>query len=236
MHPAPPVHPRSLSPSSSLSSSPSSSRSPARAASRWIEGWSLTITTGAAVASLAAAIAIAGGGGAEALGLAIRLTARTSFALFLAAFTASATHRLWPGHFTRWQRRNRRYLGVAFAVSHVTHAAAIVALASLHPAAFHERAASMSRIPGLVAYGLLVAMAVTSFDRTAAWVGARAWKVLHTVGGLYLWGAFVNAFLIRALHAPAYWVAVAVAAAAMGLRVAAWRRGRRTRPALVAAR
>lgn len=204
-------------------------------APRWLDGWSLTIVAAAAIALLAATIAVAGGGGAEALGLAIRVTARTSFALFLAAFTASAMHRLWPGRFARWQRRNRRYLGVAFAASHLIHAAAIIALASLHPAAFHDRAASMSRIPGLVAYGLLVAMAVTSFDRTAGWLGARAWKVLHTIGALYLWGAFVNAFLVRALHTPGSWVAVAVALAAMGLRVAAWRRGRRTLPALAAA-
>lgn len=231
MHPAPPVHPRFPSPSSS----PAPSRSPARAAPRWFDGWSLTIVAAAAVALLAATIAVVGDGSAVALSLAIRVTARTSFALFLAAFTASATHRLWPGGFTRWQRLNRRYLGVAFAASHLIHAAAIAALASLHPAAFHERAASMGMIPGLVAYGLLVAMAVTSLDRTAGWIGPRAWKVLHTVGALYLWGAFVKAFLIRALHAPGYWVAVALAVAAMGLRVAAWRRGRRTLPALAAA-
>ena len=218
-----------MSLSSSPSSPRSSSRSPARAAPRWLDGWSLTLAAAAAIGLLAGTIAVAGGGRAGALGLAIRVTARTSFALFLAAFTASATHRLWPGRFTRWQRRNRRYLGVAFAASHLIHAAAIAALASLHPAAFHERVASMSRIPGLVAYGLLVAMAVTSFDRTAAWIGARAWKVLHTVGALYLWGAFVNAFVVRALRMPAYWPAVAIAVAAMVLRIAAWRRGRRAR-------
>jgi DMSO/TMAO reductase YedYZ heme-binding membrane subunit len=85
----------------------------------------------------------------------------------------------------------------------------------------------MSRLPGLVAYGLLLAMAATSFDRTAAWLGPRAWKVLHLVGAIYLWGAFVNAFLVRALRMPGYWPAVVAAVAAMVLRIAAWRRGRR---------
>lgn len=226
MHAAPPVPPSSASPPS-VSSLRSTRAARAAPLARWLDGWPLTIALATAIASLAAAIALAGRGDADALGLAIRVTARTSFALFLAAFTASATHRLWPGRFTRWQRRNRRYLGVAFAASHLTHAAAIVALAVLHPAVFHERAASMARLPGLVAYGLLLAMAATSFDRTAAWLGARGWKVLHLVGGIYLWGAFVNAFLSRALHVPGYWPAVAAAFAAMGLRIVAWRRGRR---------
>jgi methionine sulfoxide reductase heme-binding subunit len=231
--------------------SPSSARSPslgslgaagaagrARAAplARWLEGWPLTLALAAAIAALAAAIVLAGRGGAGALSLAIRVTARTSFALFTAAFTASAVYRLWPGRFTRWQRRNRRYLGVAFAASHLTHAAAIVALAVLQPAAFLDRAASMTRVPGLVAYGLLLAMTVTSFDRTATWLGPRAWKVLHTAGSIYLWGAFVNAFLVRALRMPGYWPAVALAVAAMVLRVVAWRRGRRTPSVRAAAR
>jgi len=213
-----------------MSSSAPRSGSAAPAA-RWLEGWPLTVALAAAIASLAAAIALAGRGDADALGRAIRVTARTSFALFTLAFTASAAHRLWPGRFTRWQRRNRRYLGVAFAASHLTHGAAILALAVLEPAAFHDRAASMNRVPGLLAYGLILAMAATSFDRTAAWFGARGWKLLHTVGAIYLWGAFINAFLTRALRVPGYWGAVAVAVAAMGLRILAWWRGRRARPA-----
>lgn len=234
---APPVHPSSTSPSSSPSrSSPGSlgaagaagavGRARAAPLARWLEGWSLTLALAAAIGSLAAAIVLAGRGGPDAIGLAIQVTARTSFALFTAAFTASAAYRLWPGRFTRWQRRNRRYLGVAFAASHLVHAAAIIALAVLQPAAFHERAGSMTPVPGLVGYGLLLAMAATSFDRTAAWLGPRAWKVLHTVGAIYLWGAFVTSFLVRALRMPAYWVAVALAIAAMALRVVAWRQGR----------
>ncbi|HMG21518.1 MAG TPA: hypothetical protein VK607_09390 [Kofleriaceae bacterium] len=203
----------------------SSAAAPA-AAARWYEGWSLTLTAAAGVGTLALAIVVAGGAGAGAIGLAIRVTARTSFALFLAAFTASALHRLWPGRFTAWQRRNRRYLGVGFAASHLIHAAAIAALAVLQPIAFHDRAADMVRAPGLIGYGFVLAMAATSFDRTAAWLGGRAWRLLHWVGALYLWGAFVQAFVRRALHAPGYWLPVALAVAALAVRVAAWLVGR----------
>jgi hypothetical protein len=196
---------------------------------RGLEGWPLTAAAAGAVAALSVAIVLAGHASGDALGLAIRTTARTSFALFALAFTAAAAHRLWPGRFTRWQRRNRRYLGVAFAASHLTHAAMIATLAALDPAAFHVRVGEMSRVPGLVGYGFVIAMAATSFDRSAAWLGRRGWRVLHTVGSFYLWVAFLNAFLIRALRMPGYWPAVGLGVAAMAIRIAAWAQGRAAR-------
>jgi len=194
----------------------------------WLEGWNLTLLAAAVVASLGLAIVLGDRASPWALGLAIRVTAWTSFVLFTAAFTGSALHRLWPGPFTRWQRRNRRYLGVAFAASHALHAAAIVSLAALYPIAFAEHARHVNAIPGLIGYALLLAMTATSFDRTAAWIGPRAWKVLHAVGALYLWGAFANAFITRALRMPGYWLPASAALAAMALRIAAWWRERRT--------
>ena len=210
----------------SMGSASSPAVSPGAHRVRWLEGWTLTAAAAAAVVALTTAIVLAGHASGDALGLAIRTTARTSFALFALAFTASAAHRLWPGRFTRWQRRNRRYLGVAFAASHLTHAAAIATLAALDPASFHIRSGEMSRVPGLVGYGFAIAMAATSFDRTAAWLGRRAWRALHTVGALYLWIAFLNAFLTRALRMPGYWPAAGLAAAAMAIRIAAWAQGR----------
>jgi DMSO/TMAO reductase YedYZ heme-binding membrane subunit len=210
------------SPLASTSASPHASTSAAPGRGR-LEGWTLTLAAAAGIAAVSAAIVIAGAASAGALGAALRFTARTSFALFLLAFTASSLHRLWPGRFTRWQLRNRRYLGVGFAASHLIHAAAILALSALDPAAFVERAGAGSRIPGLVAYALLLAIAATSFDRTAAWLGRRAWTWLHRIGGWYLWLVFAQAFLRRAPHAPAYWLPAALAIAALALRVVAWR-------------
>ena len=193
-----------------------------------VEGWTFTLVVAAAIAAATVAILAIGGARAPAIGLALRVTARTSFALFVAAFTASATHRLWPSRFTRWQRRNRRYLGVAFAASHAIHGALIVTLASLAPAQFHDHTRMTNPIPGTIGYALILAMAVTSFDRPAAWLGRRRWNVLHTVGPFYLWGVFLVSFVGRALRMPGYWLPVGLAVTAMALRVVAWRSGRRT--------
>ena len=108
----------------------------------------------------------------------IRFTARTSLLLFCLAFGAAALARLWPNAWTRWLRRNRRYLGVSFAASHAMHAAAIAA--SPHGSCQPTRRRPLaSYVFGGIGYAFIVAMTTTSFDRTAAPSGARAWRMLH---------------------------------------------------------
>ena len=36
-------------------------------------------------------------------------------------------------------------------------------------------------------------MTATSFDRTAAWLGPAQWRLLHLVGGWYIWMSFAVA-------------------------------------------
>src|SRR5262245_7370659 len=74
------------------------------------------------------------GSGEAGLRAVIRGTARTSFVLFIGAFTASALYRLRPAALTRWLLANRRYLGVSFAASHFIHLIFIVLLAAVSPA------------------------------------------------------------------------------------------------------
>ena len=89
-----------------------------------LNGWPFVgVASVAILAAVLAAIAITPEPG-EAAARRVRLTARTSVT-FPAAFTAAALFRLWPNAWTR-QRQNRRYLGVAFAVSHGVHLAAIL--------------------------------------------------------------------------------------------------------------
>jgi hypothetical protein len=108
----------------------------------------------------------------EGLRLVIRSTARTSLILFAMAFAAGALAELAPNGFTQWQRRNRRYLGVSFAVSHAIHLAALIALAQTDAELFWALTNPTNIVLAGTAYVLLAAMAATSFDRTVA-VGKR---------------------------------------------------------------
>src|SRR4051812_35990758 len=98
----------------------------------------------------------------------LRATARTSLVLFVMAFTAGALAELLPSQATRWQRRNRRYLGVSFAVSHFIHLGVILALASVDQALFWKLTNISTIVLAGSAYLFIAAMAATSFDHTAA--------------------------------------------------------------------
>ncbi|MBC7148466.1 MAG: hypothetical protein H5U22_03725 [Rhizobium sp.] len=159
--------------------------------------------------------------------LIIRGTARTSLLLFLMAFVASAMAQVFPGWLASWQRRNRRYLGLAFAVSHGLHLVAIVAFARLDPVAFWQVTNTSMVVTGGLAYLFIAAMAATSFDRTSALIGKRVWSLLHRAGAWYIWLSFAFAFGRRAAIDPAYWPAMLLIAAALIIRILAWLRMRR---------
>jgi sulfoxide reductase heme-binding subunit YedZ len=188
-----------------------------------IEGWPLVGTMAVLIAATATVAAGAGNFESEGARAAIRATARTSFVLFCLAYGAAALVRFWPNQVTSWIRRNRRYLGVSFAASHGIHALAIASLALLAPAEFRHEARLSMLIPGGIGYLFILAMAATSFDRTATAIGPRAWRLLHGFGGFYIWVGFLNGFGSRAIAHPSYWGFVAVLLAVMALRLAALR-------------
>lgn len=151
----------------------------------------------------------------------IRLTARGSLTLFLTTFAASALAQLLPSEPARWLRRNRRQLGLAFALSHGIHLAAIVLLARRDPLLFWQLTNIGNIVSGGLAYLFISAMAATSFDRSAAWIGPRAWRLLHWTGTHYIWISFVVANGKRIPVSGWYLVPVALLGIALALRLAA---------------
>ena len=134
----------------------------------------------------------------------IRFTARTSLLFFCLAFSAAALAWLWPNGWTKWLRRNRRYLGVTFAASHALHGIAILGFAVMDPTGYAAATSAASYIFGGIGYAFIIAMTATSFDRTAQALGPRAWRVLHLVGGYYLLFQFMISFGKRIPDMPLY--------------------------------
>ena len=188
----------------------------ARSTGRWWLFWLLA----AAVITVAGLIAVEGQFSVEAIRLIVRVTAQMSLGLFCAAFAAAALARRWPSVLTLFLRRYRRQLGVSFAFSHAVHAAALVTFARIAPAQFHEAADAAMFIFGGLAYFFIIAMASTSFDRTAAWLGPRRWRLLHTLGAYDIWLTFLVAEGKRAVQGPGYWPYVALLVVVMALRLA----------------
>src|SRR5206468_3653008 len=187
----------------------------------WFEGWRLLAVLTLSLFVLSLWFASMRQFEVEGVRMVIRFTARSSLLLFCLAFGAAALARLWPNAWTRWQRRNRRYLGLSFAASHAIHAVAIVAFAQMDPAGFAEATSAASYIFGGVGFACIVAMSAASFDRTAALIGPRAWRALHLAGGYCLWFQFMVSFGKRAPAMPLYAAFLVPLLAVISLRLIA---------------
>jgi len=187
----------------------------------WFEGFRLLALLTLVLAGLCVWIAGMRHFEVEGVRMVIRFTARSSLLFFCLAFSAAALARLLPNAFTRWQRRNRRYLGLTFAASHALHAGAIIAFASMDPAGFAMATSVATYIFGGIGYAVIIAMAGTSFDGAVAAIGPRAWQLLHRVGGYYLLLQFMVSFGKRIPAMPLYSLFLIPLFAVLALRLIA---------------
>lgn len=189
-----------------------------------LRGWFLVLWSALAVGAMVAAVFAAHGtADLEAVRQALRLTARTSLALFLLAFAASSLRRLWPVPATAWLLRNRRYVGVSFAASHFIHLGLVASLLRFDPARFDSL---LGLVPGAGAYLWLAAMTATSFDRMRAWLGQTWWRRLHLTGSWWIWAVFAGNLTPKAARGIGHALAAAAVYAVFALRIAAWWRSR----------
>lgn len=136
------------------------------------------------------------------LRIALRYTARLSLVLFLLAFSASTLVRMFPSGPTRWLMRNRRYVGLSFAASHIIHLGVILTFTGIvFDWDFLRANTLVTYFGGGLAYVFIFAMALTSNDRSVRMLGRR-WKQVHTVGIYYNFLIFFASYAPAAVKAP----------------------------------
>lgn len=181
-------------------------------------GWSLFSLLSLLVLLMTALILALNPDLVEATRSAIRATARTSFALFLAAFTASAFAVLVPSSFSKTLVRERRFIGLAFAFSHLVHALLIYTYGQLNPEFWPGRT-TVGNIPGSVGYLFIVLMTLTSFQATTRLIGRRAWKTIHVSGMWVLAAVFTYSNFKRIPLSAWYVVPFGIMCAAIAIRL-----------------
>jgi DMSO/TMAO reductase YedYZ heme-binding membrane subunit len=178
-------------------------------------------------AGLAAALLWHAGSDSDATELALRTTARVSFAWFMLTFVASPLRQLRPSRFSNWLVRRRRALGVIFGLSMSIHVGFILRLFALHAPArppMVTDADFLIGIPGLVLVALLT---LTSLDALKRRMSPSAWQRLHTTGIWVVWSIFflclVDSVGRKATNHPvlAYYSFIAVLLLGVALRGAA---------------
>lgn len=186
-----------------------------------LKGWGLTGVIALALTFMAGGAVLSAPTPVDGARAVIQLTAWASLLLFGLAFTASSLVRLAPTSPARWLLRHRRYLGVAFAISHLIHAVGIAALVQLDIGLFWQLANRTTVVAGGGAYLFILLMALTSFDRMVALLGSRLWGWLHLVGGWYIWAAFTVSMGKRLGQGPVYWLGLGVALSILAVRLTA---------------
>ncbi|RIL04586.1 MAG: hypothetical protein DCC71_13635 [Proteobacteria bacterium] len=171
--------------------------------------------------ALAAGLAL-GAAPAEDWQLAARYTARFAFLLFLPVYVASAWNRLAPSAASRWVRKRRRSLALAFATAHAIHLGALTAF-QLTKA---EAPDAVTLVVGGGAFVALGALAATSNDAAVRRLGRR-WRPLHLFGVHYIWFVFAFSYFGRvAAGQLAFLPLFGAALGALALRIVAARRRR----------
>jgi hypothetical protein len=184
--------------------------------------------------SIAMVVAMAGKdlSGPDAVSSMIQLSVRCAVPLLYIAFAVSSVKALFPGVFSRWLVRNRKYLGLSFAAAMAWQAFFILWLVTVYTDYYvNEVYVLRDAIEGVTGYLFLIAMTVTSFGWGRRPLNPRQWRLLHVSGiyflwayafSVYWWALFYYSNPVWIDHVY-YWAGLL----AWVLRAAAWSRKRR---------
>ncbi len=148
---------------------------------------------------------VLGGFTEESTRMAIAWSAKISFLLFCMAFAASAAHKRIKNSLSFWWLMNRKYFGISFAISHLIHLGFLVVLQQVFHPVFNI-AASISLIAGGGVYFFVVLMLLTSFETFSNYLSRKNWKLLHTIGGYWIWVIFLSTYVKKVMNVGAEFI------------------------------
>ena len=101
---------------------------------------------------------------------------------------ASSVQILFPGPFSMWWLRNRKYIGLCFAVAMAWQGLFIFIMSNFFREFYYGDVYLLrDELEGSVGYIFLAAMVVTSFQFGRKYLSPKQWKLLHKSGIYFLW-------------------------------------------------
>ena len=175
---------------------------------------------------------------AEGVSSMIQLSVRCAVPWLFLAFAASSLNVVFPGSFSRWLLRNRKFVGFCFAATMAWQLTFILWLVGIHTEYYVNDVYVLSDVvEGVVGYSFLIAMVLTSFKFGRSRLTPKQWKLLHTSGIYWLWVYAWSVYWFNLFYyqSPAvlidyiyYWGGFV----AWGLRMCAWTKKRWRQSAL----
>jgi hypothetical protein len=198
--------------------------------SKAVDGWNLFWLISGPI-SIAMLIAMTGAdlSSGEGVSRMIQISVRCAVPLLYLTFAASSIRVLFTGEFSRWILRNRKILGLCFAVAMAWQLLFILWLTTVFSDYYvNEVYVLRDAIEGVLGYLALIAMVVTSFKPGRRLLRPQNWKLLHKSGIYFLWAYAFSVYWWNLfyygdpiwLDYVYYWSGLL----ACGIRIAAWRK------------
>jgi len=166
----------------------------------------------------------AAAGVSDMIGFSVRFAAPIIFLVV----AISSLQILFPGPVPVWLLRNRKYIGLCFAVAMAWQGTFIAMMSNIHRDHYFENVFYLrDELEGSTGYLFLAAMVVTSFRFGSRLLSSQQWKVLHKTALYFLWAypfstywwAVAHYYGTPQLHDYVfYWAGFT----AFALRIAAW--------------
>ena len=118
----------------------------------------------------------------------IQYSVRWAVPFIYLVVAASSVQILFPGPFSVWWLRNRKYIGLCFAVAMLWQGLFIFIMSYFfHDYYYADVYFFRDEIEGSIGYIFLPAMVVTSFHFGRKYLSSKQWKLLHKSGIYFLW-------------------------------------------------
>ena len=194
----------------------------------WNLFWVITIPISLVVVLTMASADLSSG---EAVSSLIQLTVRFSVPWLYLAFVGSSLDVVFPSVFRRWLLRNRKIIGLCFALAMAWQLFFILWVVGIYTQYYMQEVYVLSdAIEGTVGYLFLIAMVLTSFKFGRSRLNPKQWKFLHKCGIYYLWAYAWSVYWFNIFYYQSpnsidylyYWAGFLV----WGLRLSAWSKKR----------
>jgi len=140
---------------------------------------------------------------------------------------APSVQALFPGPFPMWWLRNRKYIGLCFAVAMAWQGAFIFMMSNFFRDYYYENIYLLrDELEGTVGYIFLSAMVATSFAFGRKRLSPKQWKLLHRSSMYFLWAYAFSVYWWNLSYyddpQPIDYVFYWMGFFALALRIAAW--------------